>query len=189
MKAKQEVRKEILSYRNQMTHDEVMDRSRQIIQRVLKTPEYEEADNVLLYADYCHEVMTRELFEDAILRKKRVYFPKSYGEDCHMEFYQVISVKQLEAGYKGIREPAADESLRYRFRTQEDTLMILPGVAFGTDGYRIGYGKGFYDRYLQDKAMGLAFSNQITEPFIHEEHDRKMDKIVTEEIIYSFLRI
>ena len=120
--------------------------------------------------------------EDAILRKKRVYFPKSYGEDCHMEFYQVISVKQLEAGYKGIREPAADESLRYRFRTQEDTLMILPGVAFGTDGYRIGYGKGFYDRYLQDKAqitrMGLAFSNQITEPFIHEEHDRKMDKIV-----------
>ena len=110
-----------------------------------------------------------------------------------MEFYQVISVKQLEAGYKGIREPAADESLRYRFRTQEDTLMILPGVAFGTDGYRIGYGKGFYDRYLQDKAqitrMGLAFSNQITEPFIHEEHDRKMDKIVTEEIIYSFLRI
>ena len=189
MKAKQEVRKEILSYRNQMTHDEVMDRSRQIIQRVLKTPEYEEADNVLLYADYCHEVMTRELFEDAILRKKRVYFPKSYGEDCHMEFYQVISVKQLEAGYKGIREPAADESLRYRFRTQEDTLMILPGVAFGTDGYRIGYGKGFYDRYLQDKAqitrMGLAFSNQITEPFIHEEHDRKMDKIVTEEIIYT----
>lgn len=193
MKAKQEVRKEILSYRNQMTHDEVMDRSRQIIQRVLKTPEYEEADNVLLYADYCHEVMTRELFEDAILRKKRVYFPKSYGEDCHMEFYQVISVKQLEAGYKGIREPAADESLRYIFRTQEDTLMILPGVAFGTDGYRIGYGKGFYDRYLQDKAqitrMGLAFFNQITEPFIHEEHDRKMDKIVTEEIIYSFLRI
>ena len=78
-----------------------------------------------------------------------------------MEFYQVISVKQLEAGYKGIREPAADESLRYRFRTQEeDTLMILPGVAFWNRWHCIGYGKGFYDRYLQDKAqitrMGLA---------------------------------
>ena len=67
MKAKQEVRKEILSYRNQMTHDEVMDRSRQIIQRVLKTPEYEEADNVLLYADYCHEVISPNLMEKTVI--------------------------------------------------------------------------------------------------------------------------
>lgn len=193
MKTKQETRKEILAYRNAMTLDEVTARSRQIIQQVLKTPEYEEADNILLYADYCHEVMTRELFEDAILRKKRVYFPKTYGEEYRMEFYQVVSVKQLEAGYKGIREPKEDAKARYVFCSREDTLMLLPGVAFGTDGYRIGYGKGFYDRYLADKGqitrMALAFAGQITEPFCHEAYDMKMDKIVTEELIYSFLRV
>lgn len=192
MKTKQEIRQEILTYRNKMELGEVTARSRQIAQQVLRTPEYEEADHILLYADYRHEVMTREIFEDAILRKKKVYFPKSCMTDCSMEFYQVISVKQLESGYKGILEPKAEETLKYVFH-KEDTLMIVPGVAFGTDGYRIGYGKGFYDRYLQDKKqitlMALAFAGQIVEPFEHGLYDVKMDKIVTEEIIYSFLRV
>lgn len=193
MKTKQEIRKEILEYRNQIPKEDVIQKSQQIVQQVLKTPEYEEADHILLYADYRHEVMTRELFEDAILHKKKVYFPKVSAIDCSMEFYQVVSVKQLESGYQGIREPKAEEETRYIFRKEEDTLMIIPGVAFDTEGYRIGYGKGFYDRYLQNKRqltrMGLAFAGQIVEPFAHGEFDVRMDKVVTEEIIYSFLRI
>lgn len=193
MKTKKEVRQEILEARSRMTIEEVESKSSQIVQRVLQTPEYEEADNILLYADYCHEVMTRELFDDAILRKKRVYFPKCCTDGSSMEFYQVVSVKQLASGYKGIREPDADENTRYVFYKEEDTLMILPGVAFDTQGYRVGYGKGFYDRYMRDKRqitmMALAYAGQIVEPFAHEEHDVKMDKVVTEEIIYSFLRI
>lgn len=193
MKTKQEIRKEILEYRNQITIEDVIQKSQQIVQQVLKTPEYEEADHILLYADYRHEVMTRELFEDALLHKKKVYFPKVSETDCSMEFYQVVSVRQLETGYRGIREPKAEEETRYTFRKEEDTLMIIPGIAFDTEGYRIGYGKGFYDRYLQSRRqmtlMGLAFAGQIVEPFAHGEFDVRMDKVVTEEIIYSFLRI
>lgn len=192
METKEQIRKRIIQVRNQMPSAEVEAKSSAIAQKVLKTPEYEEADSILLYADYRHEVMTREIFDDAVLHKKKVFFPKS-NEDCTMDFYQVISVKQLESGYKGIKEPVVDESYRYRYNTKEDTLVIVPGVAFDMQGYRVGYGKGFYDRFLRDKrqmtVMGLCFSNQLVEEVPHDKYDMKMDKIVTEEIIYSFLRI
>lgn len=192
METKEQIRKRIIQIRNQMKSEEVTQKSSLIAQKVLMTPEYEEADNILLYADYRHEVMTREIFDDAVLRKKKVFFPKS-NDDGTMEFYQVVSVKQLESGYKGIKEPMVDERYLYRFQRSEDTLIIVPGVAFDTKGYRVGYGKGFYDRFLQDKrqmtVIGLCFSNQVVEEMPHDEHDIRMDKIVTEEIQYSFLRI
>lgn len=192
METKEQIRKRIVRIRNQMLSEEVAEKSSLIAQKVLKTPEYEEADNILLYADYCHEVMTRDIFDAAVLRKKKVFFPKA-KDDGTMEFYQVISVKQLESGYKGIKEPITDKQYQYRFWRNEDTLIIVPGVAFDTKGYRVGYGKGFYDRFLRDKrqmtVMGLCYSNQIVEEIPHDEHDIRMDKIITEEIQYSFLRI
>ena len=192
METKAQIRKRIIQVRNQMLSEDVSQKSSLIAQKVLKTPEYEEADNVLLYADYRHEVMTREIFDDAVLRKKKVFFPKS-NEDGTMEFYQVVSVKQLESGYKGIKEPVVDEQYLYHFKSSEDTLIIVPGVAFDAKGYRVGYGKGFYDRFLKDKrqitVMGLCFSSQVVEEIPYDEHDIKMDKIITEEIQYSFLRV
>ncbi len=194
MEEKKLIRKKMLELRNIMTHDEVVRKSEAIVQKVLQTNEYKEAQNILLYADYCHEVMTRTLFENALLHKKKVYFPKSDGLTGTMEFYQVVSVTQLYEGYKGIREPKADINKRFVWRQSEDTLAIIPGVAFDINGYRIGYGKGFYDRYLSDKrpitTMALAFSSQIIDDVIPTDvYDIKMDKIVTEEIIYSFLRV
>lgn len=190
---KQSIRSEILNVRNKMSEDEIKSKSTAIIQQVLKTSEYEEADNILLYADCNHEVMTKELFDYAVLNKKRVYFPKCFGAGNDMEFYQIVSVKQLTKGMYGILEPPAEKEYRFLYRKEEDTLAIIPGVAFDMQGYRIGYGKGFYDTYLKNKMqmtfMALAFSNQIVETIPHEKHDIKMDKVVTEEIIYSFLRI
>lgn len=93
----------------------------------------------------------------------------------------------------GIPEPKENMQLCYKFNPDEDTLVILPGVAFDTRGFRLGYGKGFYDKFLssiwQLSTMALAFACQIVDEMPDEEHDIKMDKIVTEEIIYSFLRI
>lgn len=193
METKAEIRKRILEIRKALTSEKVAAKSEAILQKVLKTPEYMEADNILLYADYNHEVMTRGIFEDAIMRKKRVYFPKSDKLTNTMHFYQTVSVKQLEKGFMGIPEPKENMQLCYKFNPDEDTLVILPGVAFDTRGFRLGYGKGFYDKFLSNKrqlsTMALAFACQIVEELPSEEHDIKMDKIVTEEIIYSFLRI
>jgi len=193
METKAEIRKRILEIRKNLSEEEIAAKSEAILQNVLKTPEYEEAVNILLYADYSHEVMTRGIFENAILRKKRVYFPKTDSFTNTMEFYQITAKNQLVRGYKGILEPKGDIRYRFRFNVREDTLIILPGVAFDTFGYRIGYGKGYYDRYLANKRqmsrVALAFSCQIVDEIPKEIHDIKMDKIVTEEIIYSFLRI
>lgn len=193
METKAEIRKRILEIRKNLSDEEIAAKSEAILQNVLKTPEYEEAFNILLYADYCHEVTTGGIFENALLRKKKVYFPKADKLTNTMEFYQITSLCQLTRGYKGIPEPKEDIRYRYRFNAKEDTLMILPGVAFDTSGYRIGYGKGFYDKYLANKRqvsmMALAFSCQIVDEIPKDAHDIKMDKIVTEEIIYSFLRI
>ncbi|MBD5469948.1 MAG: 5-formyltetrahydrofolate cyclo-ligase [Lachnospiraceae bacterium] len=193
MESKAEIRKRILEVRRSLTVDEVEVKSEAILQNVLKTPEYIEADNILLYADHHNEVITRGIFEDALMRKKRVYFPKSDSFTNTMVFYRTTSAAQLEKGFMGILEPKENIQLRYRFCANEDTLVILPGVAFDTAGFRIGYGKGYYDKFLSSKrqlsTMALAFACQIVEELPREAHDIKMDKIVTEEIIYSFLRI
>lgn len=193
METKAEIRKRILEARGALTINEVEVKSEAILQNVLKTPEYIEADNILLYADYNNEVMTHGIFEDALMRKKRVYFPKSDSLTNTMVFYQILSEKQLEKGFMGILEPKENMQLCYRFHADEDTLVLLPGVAFDTAGFRIGYGRGFYDKFLSSRrqlsTMALAFACQIVEELPREAHDIKMDKIVTEEIIYSFLRI
>lgn len=193
METKSEIRKRILQIRGQLTQDEVVKKSEAIIQQVLKTPEYQEADNVLLYADYNNEVMTKGLFENCIKHRKKVYFPKTDHLTGTMEFYRVISVQQLEKGFKGIPEPKEISENRYKMNKSEDTLVILPGVAFDINGYRVGYGKGYYDKYLSDKrqlsTIALAFACQIVDEVPYDEYDIKMDKVVTEEIIYSFLRV
>ena len=193
METKSEIRKRILQIRGQLTQDDVVKKSEAIIQQVLKTPEYHEADNVLLYADYNNEVMTKGLFENCIKHRKKVYFPKTDHLTSTMEFYRVISVQQLEKGFKGILEPREISENRYKLNKSEDTLVIVPGVAFDINGYRVGYGKGYYDKYLSDKrqlsTIALVFACQIVDEVPYGEYDIKMDKIVTEEIIYSFLRV
>lgn len=143
METKAEIRKRILGIRTGLSDEEVTSKSESIVQKVIKTPEYREADNILLYADYCREVMTRGIFEDALLHRKKIYFPRVDKLTNTMDFFQVISIRQLDRGYKDILEPREDVRTRYKFLPREDTLAILPGVAFDTSGYRIGYGKGF----------------------------------------------
>jgi 5-formyltetrahydrofolate cyclo-ligase len=194
METKNEIRKRMLEVRNNLTQENIKAKSELIVQRLFQTPEYNEAHNILLYANFNNEVATGKIFEDAIKRGKRVYYPKSDALTNTMDFYRILMMTQLQKGYMGIMEPRGiDISTRYRLNTNEDTLIIVPGVAFDIEGYRLGYGKGFYDKYMADKrqmsTIALAFSEQIVDAIPHDTHDIKMDKIVTEEIIYSFLRI
>lgn len=193
METKSEIRKRMLAVRSSLGDSAFAEKSNIITNKVLKTPEYKEAANILLYADYCREVMTRGIFDDALLHKKRVYLPKSDSLTNTMEFYRITSLDQLTRGFKGILEPKEDLKKRYRLDKNEDTLAIIPGVAFDTQGYRLGYGRGFYDKYLsarrQISTIALAFSCQILDELPHEAHDIRMDKVVTEEIIIHTLRI
>lgn len=190
MNTKADIRLNMIHARNELTSLEVQEKSQKICKQVFMLPEFQESDHILMYADFRHEVATKEIFDTCIAQKKKVYFPKCIGNE--MYFYQIISVMQLENGCWGIKEPN-DLTHPYKYNQKDSTLAIIPGVAFDVNGYRVGYGKGYYDHFLIDKPfinkVGLAYSFQLIENIPRNEYDQKMDKIVTEELVYAFLRI
>ena len=191
METKKDIRSQYIKKRDALSQEEVNVKSDKILYQLFNMTEYKDAKYILLYADYHNEVATNKIFEDARQRGKKIYFPKVFGQE--MEFYSVDSLEELRFGYKGIREPQENPIKRFFYKKQDTTIMIVPGVAFDMKGYRVGYGKGYYDKYLSEKKMistfALAYTFQILEHVPSDAHDIKMDKIITEELVYSFLRV
>ena len=181
------LRKKYSDIRDQLSLGQREEASKIICGRITSYREYKRADSVLVYYPYRSEVDVLPLFEKALNDGKKVYFPKCELIDGtnSMKFYRVTSADQFESGYKGISEPAAD---KYNLECEIDSadLMIVPGVAFDKKGYRIGYGKGFYDKYLSTKmpkhTIGACFAAQICEEGIpSEDNDIKLEVVVTEK--------
>lgn len=191
METKKDIRSQYIKKRDALSQEEVNRKSDKILYQLFNMTEYKDAKYILLYADYHNEVTTDKIFEDARQRGKKIFFPKVFGQE--MEFYSVDSLDELRFGYKGIREPQENPLKRFFYKKQDTTIMIVPGVAFDMKGYRVGYGKGYYDKYLSEKKMistfALSYAFQILEHVPTDAHDIKMDKIITEELVYSFLRV
>ncbi len=190
MSTKQELRKSILEKRDLLAKKEHRQKSHLIIEKVLKTKEFQDADEVLLFASYKSEVQTIELIQNALKLGKSVYLPKVIDDE--MEFYRISSMEDLKEGYKGIREPEAIPATKYVPRQNKKVFVLMPGAVFDIAGGRIGYGGGFYDRFLAKLEgkitkknlckVAVAFECQIVETgrIIREEHDIVPDYIVTE---------
>ena len=112
---------------------------------------------------------------EALQKGKKVYLPKIVGPD-HMAFFRIASLDELKDGYHGIKEPdGTSEEYIYDEKTAKKTLLIMPGVGFDAYGNRLGYGKGFYDRFLQEKKELWTRSIAIGHVC------QKVDKIETDE--------
>lgn len=135
MEEKRLIRKQIFAARKQCADEQVEEWSRQLTERVIRLPEFLQADRVMAYADYNHEVMTRFIIEEAWKSGKEVAVPKVVGKD--MVFYCLTDFSQLAPGYFGIPEPTEGETVDWT-----DALMIMPGVAFDRENHRVGYGGG-----------------------------------------------
>ena len=181
MEEKRLIRKQIFAARKQCSDAQVEEWSHQITDQVLKLSEFVKAKHILAYADYNHEVMTRYIIEEAWKAGKEVAVPKVVGKD--MVFYRLTDFSQLEPGYFGIPEPVRGEIVKW-----EDALMVMPGVAFDPENNRVGYGGGFYDKYLEKHpnlhAIAIAFELQMYRELPFEEHDIKPEKVVTEKQSY-----
>lgn len=177
METKKAIRKQIFAARNAVTDQEVEAWSRRITERVTSLPVFQEAERILVYVDYSHEVVTRYLIEKAWELGKEVAVPKVEGKD--MSFYRLERFDQLAPGYFGILEPVDAERADW-----EEGLMLMPGVAFDRMFHRAGYGGGFYDRFLEKHPkitrLALAFSFQIVEEVPAEPTDISPQYIVTE---------
>jgi 5-formyltetrahydrofolate cyclo-ligase len=181
METKQHIRKQIYAARKTYTDDQIRLWSEDITGRVTELPVFKRAERILAYADYNHEVMTRYLIEEAWKAGKQVAVPKVAGKD--MQFYLLEDFSQLEPGYFGIPEPVRGEAVDW-----QDALMIMPGVAFDKENHRVGYGGGFYDRFLekhpQISRVAVAFSFQILEQVPVETTDIFPQILVTEKEVY-----
>lgn len=178
MQEKAELRKRILDLRSALSNEEQLLKSKIIKDKLLSLQQYKDNNNILIYADYNNEVFTKDIIEESLRLGKKVACPKVLSEGI-MEFFEIKSLDDLIQGYKGILEP--EEKAVF---SPDNALVIVPGVAFDAKGYRIGYGKGYYDRYLSrhcDYAtVALAYKCQIIDCVPRQINDRKVDIIITE---------
>ena len=182
---KNSLREQFLKKRKELTKSKLITNSRQIKQLLFSTTWYRSASKILFYVSFNNEVSTHEMIKDALLNGKTVLVPKCDTEKNTLCISHLIHWADLEKGAYSILEPRQD-CLRVVPVSSVD-LIIVPGVVFDTKGNRIGYGKGFYDRLLQEAknaySIGLAFESQIIESIPSEEHDEKVDIIITEDRI------
>ena len=183
MEEKKEIRKKIFKARKEHTDAWIRENSLRITEALTQLPEYRNAERIMAYADYNHEVITRYIIEQAWKDGKEVAVPKVFGRD--MVFYRLTDFSQLESGYFGIPEPKEDgETVSW-----EEAMMVMPGVAFDVNCNRVGYGGGFYDVWLKRHgshvtACGLAYDFQLRNEIPFERHDRMMNIVITpDEVI------
>ena len=184
METKKEIRSRLKKQRGLLGADECHNMSHEIYKRLIALELDREYDNILLYSAIRNEVNTDEYFTYLINKAKRIYYPRVSGDK--MSFYRVRSLDELNCGSFNIKEP--DMTKEY---TQADgrALMIVPGLAFSDTGYRIGYGKGFYDRYLSSftkrdtvMAIGVGYDFQLLSSMTFEdEYDVPLDGVITDK--------
>ena len=182
---KAEIRKERLKLREALGAEVRSEYSKRIAQRLFELEEYKDASNIFLYASFGSEVDTGEIILRSLSEGRAVALPQCTGEDT-MVFRYITSPADLRPGYKGIPEPGEELPAAL----SEPDIMIVPGVAFDEQMNRIGYGKGFYDRFfkaipLYVPKLALAFEVQMAKEIPYETLDETMDKIITEERIYE----
>lgn len=188
---KKKVRKLKTEQRDKMTAEERNAADKRILEKVLSLPEYRWAKAVLTYVSMRSEADTKRLISEALKEGKTVAAPRVSGKE--MQFYVIASQEELEEGYFGILEPgAACPLFSFSDVSPEEIFLLIPGTAFDRTGGRIGYGGGFYDRFLSEhlelKRIALAYEAQMMERVPREEYDLCMDKIVTETEITAFCK-
>ena len=136
----------------------------------------------LIYVSFRDEVDTKELIEYLLSSGGKVAVPRCY-DNGRMEFFVISSLENLRTSAYGILEPEDDE--RFRVTDFENSLCIVPGLAFDSSGMRIGYGGGYYDRFLEKHenmiSVGFCYDLLIEKSVLTEKHDRKVDYIITEK--------
>jgi 5-formyltetrahydrofolate cyclo-ligase len=173
---KKELRRTIRERKRSMTEAEIREKSEALAKLFVDSAEYRSARSIYGYLPYNQEVRTVPMLEQALLDGKRVAVPKCYGEE--MRFIWMDDLSKVEKGYAGIPEPIADGPVA----DDETALVLMPGMAFDREGHRIGYGGGFYDKFLAREQnhpkLALCYDFQMVDHLETEEFDIPVDKVL-----------
>ena len=174
--SKNELRAQIRAKKRAMTPEQIESASRDLGEQFAASALYREARTIYGYLPYNQEVRTVPMLERAILEGKRVAVPKVYGDE--MKFIYLNDLTQVEKGYAGIPEPVADGPVA----EDPTALVLMPGLAFDKDGNRMGYGGGFYDKFLAREpdhpTLALCYGFQMVAHLETEEHDMPVDCVL-----------
>ena len=186
---KSALRKGILKLRNSQRKEVIGEKSQLIADKLLSFHLFKRAEVVMFYAIKGNEVDTRGMIRYALREGKRVIVPITKLSEGRLLSSEILDYdSELEVGRYGIPEPKS-QFVR-PVDPKEIDLVIVPGVAFDRRGYRIGYGGGFYDRFLKElgpgtRSIGLAFEFQLCAEIPNSENDVPVDFIISEERIYE----
>ena len=175
---KSELRKQVLQEMKALPRQQKKAMHLALTDQFLKHPFYQEAKVIATYLSFPHEFQTQELIEQALKDGKKVLIPKTYPKG-RMDFV-VYNPQQLVKTSFGLLEPQGD--LEVVDASQID-LIHVPGLAFTTEGYRIGYGGGYYDRYLEHftgHSMSTIYPCQVQQ-FMPENHDIPVQEVLVDE--------
>jgi 5-formyltetrahydrofolate cyclo-ligase len=178
---KRGIREKILSRRDKEPEDIRRKKSQRIRERLFSLKEFKKAHIILFYYSKGSEVGTREMMEKSLREGKRVLLPKVRGREIYLGEITDLG-KDVEKGSFGVLEPKETSK---KTTPKGIDLVILPGIAFDLKGERIGYGKGYYDRFLKRlpkrvSLVALAYNFQVVNNFSGKRHDRRVWKIITE---------
>lgn len=158
-----------------------------IADRFLNSEIFRNSDSVLIYVSYGSEIDTYGIIRRALADNKIVAVPCCSGGI--MEFYKLNAVDDLVPGSFGI--PTVDTENKLPFYACGNTVCVVPGLGFDEDGNRIGYGGGYYDRFLSDKSLGtaaLCYEKCLVDHVPTERHDKTVDFIFTEKRMLNVRR-
>ncbi|MDD2361400.1 MAG: 5-formyltetrahydrofolate cyclo-ligase [Oscillospiraceae bacterium] len=162
---------------------------RKITRNIMGLWQYKRCSLLLTYVSTENEVDTIRLIRQALDDKKRVAVPKCIDSNHLMRFYYIDGLEQLTPGCYGILEPDSNKS--EQVISFSDSLCLVPALCYDWEGYRLGYGKGYYDRFLAsyDGAMvGAVYSSCVRRRLPHGKYDRPVELLVTESYIRKTLR-
>lgn len=178
------IRREILVKRAKLGKETHIMLTNEIITKLKDTIYYKNAKTIMIFISFGSEIDTHEFIKNGIKEGKNIVVPVTFHENRVMKPSRVLDFDEFEPGYFNILTPK-EEFIRYIDPSEID-LIIVPGAVFDRDGYRVGYGGGYYDRFLSkiDKSVpkiAIAFDMQIVEKVPREGFDIPVDFIITEK--------
>lgn len=173
----------MLEERAKLSKEEHKAYSQSIYHRLIGSKFYENSNTIMTFISFKDEVDTHRLIKNSLKIGKRVTVPITYPETKEIKPSEILSFDELEIGFYNILTPKKDY-IRL-IKPEEIDLILVPGLAFDRRGYRVGYGGGYYDRFLEKypniTTIGICFDLQIIEELPKEDFDIPVDFIITEK--------
>ena len=181
---KQTLKSRIYEKRKALSKEEIKGKSSKIKEKLFSLDEFKDAKNILFYVSFNDEVDTHEIIKELLDNKdKTIIVPYVVKNNPILQLSELKNFNELEPKTLGILEPK--ENFTREFNPNKLDMVIVPGVVFDQNGHRIGYGRGYYDRFFHNlgkdvKKIGFAFDFQLVDKIPEEIHDVPVDIVITE---------